>query len=124
MVVGENIMFVDLKGILIVFVKIMFGEECEICFCLFFFLFIELFVEMDIFCFKCGGKGCCVCKGIGWIEILGSGMVYLNVFEMLGIDFMCYSGFVFGLGFEWVVMLKYVVDDICYFYINDLCFMK
>lgn len=64
----------------------MFGEDCEICFCLSFFLFIELFVEMDIFCMMCYGKGCGICKGIGWIEILGVGMVYLNVFEMVGYD--------------------------------------
>lgn len=106
----------DFKGILEVVMKKMFGEDCEICLCLSYFLFMELLVEVDVSCFKCGGVGCNVCKYIGWIEILGVGMVYLNVLKMLGIDLEEYLGFVFGFGLDCVVMLWYGVNDICNFY--------
>lgn len=113
----------DLKGILELLVKKLFGVDCEICLCLSYFLFIEFFVEVDVLCFKCKGKGCNVCKYIGWIEILGVGMVYFNVLEMVGFDFLEYFGFVFGMGLDCIVMLKYGIEDICYFYINDVRFL-
>ncbi|WP_163653669.1 phenylalanine--tRNA ligase subunit alpha [Listeria sp. PSOL-1] len=124
LVVGENITFADLKGTLTVLAKTMFGEEREIRLRPSFFPFTEPSVEMDISCFKCGGEGCRVCKGTGWIEILGAGMVHPNVLEMSGIDSKIYSGFAFGLGPERVAMLKYAVDDIRHLYTNDLRFLN
>lgn len=124
LVVGENITFADLKGTLTVLAKRMFGSEREIRLRPSFFPFTEPSVEMDISCFKCGGTGCRVCKGTGWIEILGAGMVHPRVLEMSGIDSTKYSGFAFGLGPERVAMLKYAVDDIRHLYTNDLRFIK
>lgn len=124
LVVGENITFADLKGTLTVLAKRMFGSEREIRLRPSFFPFTEPSVEMDISCFKCGGEGCRVCKGTGWIEILGSGLVHPRVLEMSGIDPTKYSGFAFGLGPERVAMLKYGVDDIRHLYTNDLRFIR
>ncbi|CAM4169687.1 phenylalanine--tRNA ligase subunit alpha [Listeria booriae] len=124
LVVDENITLADLKGTLTVLAKKMFGEEREVRLRPSFFPFTEPSVEMDISCFKCGGEGCRVCKGTGWIEILGSGMVHPNVLEMSGIDSKKYSGFAFGMGPERVAMLKYAVDDIRHLYTNDLRFTK
>ncbi|MBC1553438.1 phenylalanine--tRNA ligase subunit alpha [Listeria booriae] len=124
LVVDENITLADLKGTLTVLAKKMFGEDREVRLRPSFFPFTEPSVEMDISCFKCGGEGCRVCKGTGWIEILGSGMVHPNVLEMSGIDSKKYSGFAFGMGPERVAMLKYAVDDIRNLYTNDLRFTK
>lgn len=124
LVVDENITLADLKGTLTVLAKKMFGEDREVRLRPSFFPFTEPSVEMDISCFKCGGEGCRVCKGTGWIEILGSGMVHPNVLEMSGIDSKKYSGFAFGMGPERVAMLKYAVDDIRHLYMNDLRFTK
>ncbi|PWW17255.1 phenylalanyl-tRNA synthetase alpha subunit [Cytobacillus oceanisediminis] len=124
LVVDENIRMTDLKGTLQVFAKKMFGEDREIRLRPSFFPFTEPSVEMDISCKICGGKGCSVCKGTGWIEILGAGMVHPNVLEMAGFDSKKYTGFAFGMGPERIAMLKYGVDDIRHFYTNDVRFLK
>ena len=102
----------------------MFGQDREIRLRPSYFPFTEPSVEVDVNCFKCGGKGCNVCKQTGWIEILGAGMVHPNVLEMSGVDSQRYSGFAFGLGIERVAMLKYNIDDIRHFYQNDLRFLN
>ena len=114
----------DLKGTLEVMLKAMFGEEREIRLRPSYFPFTEPSVELDISCFKCGGKGCSVCKHTGWIEILGAGMVHPNVLEMSGIDSTKYSGFAFGIGPDRVAMLRYGVNDIRQFYANDIRFLQ
>ncbi|WP_282173622.1 phenylalanine--tRNA ligase subunit alpha [Cytobacillus firmus] len=124
LVVDENIRMTDLKGTLQVFAKKMFGDDREIRLRPSFFPFTEPSVEMDISCKICGGKGCSVCKGTGWIEILGAGMVHPNVLEMAGFDSKKYTGFAFGMGPERIAMLKYGVDDIRHFYTNDVRFLK
>ncbi|RBW71524.1 phenylalanine--tRNA ligase subunit alpha [Bacillus taeanensis] len=124
LVVDENIRMSDLKGTLQTFAKKMFGEDREIRLRPSFFPFTEPSVEMDISCFKCGGHGCNVCKGTGWIEILGAGMVHPNVLEMSGFDSKKYTGFAFGMGPERIAMLKYGIDDIRHFYQNDIRFLK
>jgi phenylalanyl-tRNA synthetase alpha chain len=124
LVIDENIRMSDLKGTLEVFVKKMFGEDRTIRLRPSFFPFTEPSVEMDISCKICGGKGCSVCKGTGWIEILGAGMVHPNVLEMAGYDSTKYTGFAFGMGPERIAMLKYGVDDIRHFYTNDVRFLK
>ena len=124
LVVDESISMADLKGTLEVFVKQLFGETREIRLRPSFFPFTEPSVEVDISCFKCGGKGCNVCKGTGWIEILGGGMVHPHVLEMAGYDSSKVSGFAFGIGVERMAMLKHGVDDIRHFYTNDLRFIK
>ena len=124
LVVDESISMADLKGTLEVFVKQLFGEAREIRLRPSFFPFTEPSVEVDISCFKCGGKGCNVCKGTGWIEILGGGMVHPHVLEMAGYDSSKVSGFAFGIGVERMAMLKHGVDDIRHFYTNDLRFIE
>ncbi|SDM88718.1 phenylalanyl-tRNA synthetase, alpha subunit [Fictibacillus solisalsi] len=124
LVVDENVRLSDLKGVLETFAKKMFGEERKIRLRPSFFPFTEPSVEMDISCFKCGGKGCSICKHTGWIEILGAGMVHPNVLEMAGFDSKKYTGFAFGMGPERIAMLKYGIDDIRHFYTNDLRFLK
>jgi phenylalanyl-tRNA synthetase alpha chain len=124
LVVDENIRMSDLKGTLQTFAQKLFGEEREIRLRPSFFPFTEPSVEMDISCFKCGGKGCSICKATGWIEILGAGMVHPNVLEMAGFDSQKYTGFAFGMGPERIAMLKYGIDDIRHFYTNDLRFLK
>ncbi|KMY43545.1 phenylalanine--tRNA ligase [Bacillus sp. FJAT-27916] len=122
LVVDENITMADLNGTLEVFAKKFFGEDREIRLRPSFFPFTEPSVEMDISCKICGGKGCSVCKGTGWIEILGGGMVHPNVLEMAGFDSSKYTGFAFGMGVERIAMLKYGIDDIRHFYTNDVRF--
>lgn len=122
LVVDKEITLADLKGTLLQFAQKLFGEEREIRLRPSYFPFTEPSVEVDVSCFKCGGKGCSVCKQTGWIEILGAGIVHPNVLEMAGIDSTKYSGFAFGLGPDRVAMLKYNVDDIRHFYQNDLRF--
>lgn len=123
LVIAENITLADLKGTLDAFAKKLFGAEREIRLRPSYFPFTEPSVEVDVSCFKCGGEGCNVCKGSGWIEILGSGLVHPNVLEMSGIDSTKYSGFAFGMGPERVAMLKYGIDDIRHFYQNDVRFL-
>lgn len=123
LVIDKNIRMSDLKGTLEVFAKKMFGEEREIRLRPSYFPFTEPSVEVDVSCFKCGGKGCNVCKQSGWIEILGAGMVHPNVLKMSGIDSEVYSGFAFGLGPDRIAMLRYGIDDIRHFYQNDHRFL-
>lgn len=122
--VDENIRMSDLKGTLEAFAKKLFGEDRQIRLRPSFFPFTEPSVEVDVSCFKCSMKGCHVCKGTGWIEILGAGMVHPNVLEMAGFDSKKYRGFAFGMGPERIAMLKYGIDDIRHFYTNDLRFLK
>lgn len=122
--VDKDVKMSDLKGVLNLFAKKMFGEDRNIRLRPSFFPFTEPSVEMDISCKVCNGEGCSVCKGTGWIEILGAGMVHPNVLEMGGYDPKVYSGFAFGMGPERIAMLKYGVNDIRQFYLNDSRFLK
>ncbi|MXQ73519.1 phenylalanine--tRNA ligase subunit alpha [Clostridiaceae bacterium DONG20-135] len=124
LVVGENITMSDLKGTLEFMARKMFGEKRVIRFRPSYFQFTEPSVEVDVSCHICGGKGCGVCKGTGWIEILGAGMVHPNVLKMAGYDSSKCSGFAFGAGIERIAMLKYGIDDIRHFYTNDQRFLK
>ena len=124
LVIDENITFADLKGTLAEFAKELFGEDTKVKFRPHHFPFTEPSAEMDVSCFKCGGKGCRFCKGEGWIEILGCGMVHPHVFEMCGIDKDKYTGFAFGVGLERVALLKYEIDDMRLLYENDTRFLK
>lgn len=124
LVIDKDISMSDLKGTLEIFAKKMFGESREIRFRPSFFPFTEPSIEVDISCFNCGGKGCNICKGTGWIEILGAGMVHPNVLEMCGYDKEKYTGFAFGMGPERIAMLKYGITDIRNFYINDIRFLN
>ncbi|HLR79112.1 MAG TPA: phenylalanine--tRNA ligase subunit alpha [Bacillota bacterium] len=122
--VDRNVKMSDLKGVLNVFAKKMFGEDREIRLRPSFFPFTEPSVEMDISCKVCSGEGCSVCKRTGWIEILGGGMVHPHVLSMAGYDPEIYTGFAFGMGIDRIAMLKYGVDDIRLFYTNDRRFLK
>ncbi len=124
LVVGKNVSMADLKGTLELFVKKMFGEKREIRMRSSYFPFTEPSVEVDVSCAKCGGKGCDMCKGTGWIEILGAGEVHPNVLSMCGYDPSVYSGFAFGVGVERLAILRYGIDDIRRLYQNDLRFLK
>ncbi len=124
MVVDKNITFADLKGTLAQFAKEMFGEDTKVKFRPHHFPFTEPSAEMDMSCFKCGGSGCRFCKGSGWIEILGCGMVHPKVLKMSGIDPEVYSGFAFGIGLERITLLKYEIDDMRLLYENDVRFLK
>lgn len=124
LVIDKNITFSDLKGTLAEFAREMFGEDTKVKFRPHHFPFTEPSAEMDVSCFKCGGKGCRFCKGSGWIEILGCGMVHPHVFEMCGIDPHEYTGFAFGVGLERIALLKYEIDDMRLLYENDIRFLK
>lgn len=124
LVIDENITFADLKGTLVEFAKEVFGPETKVKFRPHHFPFTEPSAEMDVSCFKCGGKGCRMCKGEGWIEILGCGMVHPHVLEMSGIDTDKYTGFAFGVGLERIALLKYEIDDMRLLYENDARFLK
>ncbi|WEG72682.1 phenylalanine--tRNA ligase subunit alpha [Vagococcus intermedius] len=124
LVIDKNITMGDLKGTLEVVMKKMFGDDREIRLRPSYFPFTEPSVEVDVSCFKCGGKGCNVCKETGWIEILGAGMVHPNVLKMSGINPEEYSGFAFGMGPDRIAMLRYGVNDIRYFYQNDRRFLE
>lgn len=124
LVVGKDIRLSDLKGALLFMAKKMFGENRVIRFRPSYFQFTEPSVEVDVSCHICGGKGCNICKGTGWIEVLGAGMVHPNVLKMAGYDPTVVSGFAFGVGIERIAMLKYGIDDIRSFYTNDLRFLK
>ncbi len=123
LVVDKGITMGDLKGTLEMFAQTMFGADTRIRFRPHHFPFTEPSAEVDVSCFACGGKGCRLCKGEGWIEILGAGMVHPNVLRMCGIDPEVYSGFAFGLGIERIVMLKYHIDDMRHLYENDVRFL-
>ncbi|MDD3403203.1 MAG: phenylalanine--tRNA ligase subunit alpha [Hespellia sp.] len=124
LVIDKNISFADLKGTLEVFAKELFGEDTKTKFRPHHFPFTEPSAEMDVSCFKCGGSGCRFCKGEGWIEILGCGMVHPHVLEMCGIDPEEYTGFAFGVGLERIALLKYEIDDMRLLYENDIRFLK
>ncbi len=124
LVVDKNITFADLKGTLAEIAKQLFGEDTKVKFRPHHFPFTEPSAEVDVSCFKCGGKGCRFCKGSGWIEILGCGMVHPHVLEMCGIDPEEYTGFAFGLGLERISLLKYEIDDMRLLYENDIRFIK
>lgn len=124
LVVGENITLSDLKGTLQFMVDSLFGEGKKIRFRPSYFPFTEPSVEVDMTCHVCGGKGCPTCKGTGYIEILGSGMVHPRVLETNGIDSKKYSGFAFGIGLERVAMIKYGIKDIRDLYTNDVRFLR
>ena len=124
LVVDKGITMGDLKGTLEIFAKKMFGESTRIRFRPHHFPFTEPSAEVDVSCYVCGGKGCRLCKGEGWIEILGAGMVHPFVLSNCGIDPEEYSGFAFGLGIERIAMKAYSVDDIRLFYENDQRFLE
>ncbi len=121
--IDKNVTFADLKQALLYFAKEMFGEGTEIRLRPSYFPFTEPSAEMDITCDICGGKGCAFCKGSGWVEILGCGMVDPNVLENCGIDSKVYSGFAFGMGVERITNLKYRVKDLRMFSENDIRFL-
>lgn len=124
MVIDKGITFADLKGTLQEFAKELYGPETKVKFRPHHFPFTEPSAEMDVSCFKCGGKGCRFCKGEGWIEILGCGMVHPKVLRMSGVDPEEYSGFAFGMGLERISLLKYEIDDMRLLYENDVRFLK
>ena len=124
LVVDKNITFADLKGTLAQFAAELFGPDTKVKFRPHHFPFTEPSAEVDVSCFKCGGKGCRFCKGSGWIEILGCGMVHPNVLRMCNIDPDEYSGFAFGVGLERIALLKYEIDDMRLLYENDARFLK
>ena len=124
LVIDKNITFADLKGTLAEFAKQLFGPDTKTKFRPHHFPFTEPSAEMDVSCFKCGGKGCRFCKGEGWIEILGCGMVHPHVLEMSGIDPNEYVGFAFGVGLERIALLKYEIDDMRLLYENDIRFLN
>jgi len=123
-VVDKHVTMGDLKGTLEVFVKRLYGDDVKVRFRPHHFPFTEPSAEVDISCFACGGKGCSMCKGEGWIEILGAGMVHPKVLSICGIDPEEYSGFAFGLGLERIVMGRFGIDDLRLFYENDVRFLR
>ncbi len=124
LVVDKGITMGDLKGTLEVFAKRLYGEDIKVRFRPHHFPFTEPSAEMDITCFKCGGKGCPMCKGEGFIEILGCGMVHPKVLKTCGIDPEVYSGFAFGLGLERIAMRRYKIDDMRLLFENDIRFLS
>ena len=124
LIIDKHITFADLKGTLAEFAKELFGEDTRVKFRPHHFQFTEPSAEVDVTCFKCKGSGCRFCKGQGWIEILGCGMVHPHVLEMCGIDPEEYSGFAFGVGLERIALLKYEIDDMRLLYENDIRFLK
>ena len=122
--VGKDITFGDLKGTLSDFARRLFGQDVRTRFRASHFPFTEPSAEMDVECFVCSGEGCTICKKTGWLEILGSGMVHPNVLRNGGYDPTIYSGFAFGMGPERITMLRYRIEDIRYFWANDLRFLE
>lgn len=122
--VDKGITMAHLKGVLTTFVQEMFGRERKVRFRCDYFPFVEPGADMAMDCIVCGGKGCRVCKFTGWLEILGAGMVHPQVLRNVGYDPDVYTGFAFGMGVERIAMLKHRIDDIRYFYANDLRFLK
>jgi len=124
LVIDKGITMGDLKGTLEVFAKELYGEETRVRFRPSYFPFTEPSAEMDISCFKCGGKGCPMCKYEGWIEVLGCGMVHPNVLRNCGIDPEVYSGFAFGVGLERITLFRYKIDDMRLLFENDVRFLS
>ena len=124
LVVGENVTMADLKGTLVKICSHVFGSDLRVRFRPSFFPFTEPSVEVDVECFKCKGVGCNLCKGSGWIELLGGGMVHPNVLKMCGYDSEKYQGFAFGVGLERITLLKYEIDDMRLLYENDDRFLE
>ena len=124
LVIDENITLAHLKGTLEVFMRKLLGEKTDLRFRPSFFPFTEPSYEVDVSCFKCGGKGCNLCKQTGWIELLGAGMVHPNVLKMNGYDPEKYTGFAFGTGLDRLAMFKYGITDMRYLYRNDVRFLK
>ncbi len=124
LVVDKDITMADLKGTLDMFAKRLFGSQTRTKFRPHYFPFTEPSGEVDVSCFKCGGEGCRFCKGSGWIEILGCGMVHPNVLSECGIDPEVYTGFAFGMGLDRITMLKYEIDDIRILFENDIRLIK
>lgn len=124
LVVDKGITLCDLKGILETFAKRLFNENTKTRLRPSFFPFTEPSVEVDVTCAMCGGKGCRICKGTGWIEILGAGIVNPKVLENCGIDSSIYSGFAFGMGIERIAMIKYGIPDMRILFDNDIRFLK
>jgi len=124
LVIDKGITFADLKGTLEVALAEIFEKKVGVRFRPSFFPFTEPSTEVDISCVMCGGKGCRVCKGTGYLEILGAGMVHPKVLEMSGYNYNKVAGFAFGLGVERIAMLKYGIDDLRLFYDNDVRFLK
>lgn len=124
LVIDKDISLADLKGTLELFAKKMLGENTKVRFRPSFFPFTEPSVEVDVSCFKCGGKGCSLCKQTGWIEVLGAGMVHPNVLEMNGYDPKVWTGFAFGTGLDRFAMFRYSIPDIRYLYTNDIRFLE
>ncbi|MDD5567789.1 MAG: phenylalanine--tRNA ligase subunit alpha [Candidatus Omnitrophica bacterium] len=122
--VDKGIKFSDLKGLLEIFAKAIFGNDIKMRFRPHFFPFTEPSAEVDISCIICKGKGCSACGKKGWLEILGSGMIHPNVFKQVGIDPNKYTGFAFGMGVDRIAMLKYGINDIRLFFENDLRFLR
>jgi len=122
--IAENVSFADLKQTLLYFAKEMFGTDTKIRLRPSYFPFTEPSAEMDVSCSICGGKGCNICKGTGWLEILGCGMVDPNVLDNCGIDSKKYTGFAFGMGVERIAMLKYQVRDLRLYFENDMRFLR
>lgn len=123
LVVGEHVTMADLKGTLEVVAQNLFGDQLKVRLRPSYFPFTEPSVEADVTCFNCLGKGCAICKGNGWIEVLGAGMVHPNVLKMSGVNPDVYGGFAFGLGPDRFAMIKYGVEDIRDFYQNDMRFL-
>ncbi len=124
LLIDERVTFADLNGTLLAFARQMFGAEREVRMRPSYFPFTEPSAEVDISCFNCGGKGCRLCKGSGWIEVLGSGQVHPKVLEMSGYDPEKCSGFAFGMGIERIAMLKYGITDLRLMYDNDVRFLS
>ncbi len=124
LLVDEDVKLADLKGVLAEFANRIFGGRRRTRFRPSYFPFTEPSLEVDVECVRCGGKGCSVCKGTGWLEILGAGMVHPEVFKAVGYDSGKYVGFAFGLGVERITMLKYGIDDLRLFFENDLRFLR
>jgi phenylalanyl-tRNA synthetase alpha chain len=122
--VDKKVAFSDLKGTLTEFLHRFFGKSKRVRFRPSFFPFTEPSAEIDVECIMCDGAGCRVCKGSGWLEVLGAGMIDPNVFTAVGIEPEAYSGFAFGMGVERLTMLKFGIDDIRLFFANDLRFLK
>ena len=120
----RNVSLADLKGTLEIFVKKLIGKNCELRFRPSYFPFTEPSYEVDVSCFKCGGKGCSLCKQTGWIEVLGAGIVHPNVLKMNGYDPEKFGGFAFGTGLERLAMFKYGIPDMRYLYTNDIRFLS
>ena len=124
LVIDEHITLADLKGTLLLMARKLLGEKTNVRFRPSYFPFTEPSVEVDVSCFKCGGKGCSLCKGTGWIELLGAGMVHPNVLKSNGYDQNKYTGFAFGTGIDRLAMMKYGIPDIRLMYTNDIRFLK